>query len=379
MFTEYYQNIDSFNVPKTAVSNKLTNNEYSFFACMNSKNLLEIEKLGVELLKKYEKFVVIGCGGSINSGITFNEINPANIIFIDNIDPYSTTKKIAEISNPEKTCVIVISKSGKSEEILVLYDIIIKKFKKTAEKLGQDNFLIITQLDQNPLHKLAIKNGNNLIPHASDIGGRFSYLSVVGLLIAKIAGLDIYEIQRGAQKSISEYLKNGTAKNIYCHQIAQEIKNGSLYANICMIYNDQLMPFQVWLQQLWAESLGKDNLGSIPVAFSGTRDQHSQLQLYLANPKGKTFTLIRCEQLSGGNNKLKDAYHAHASNVLNSIQKTEQVCREIVLTELDAYHLGILMTNMVIETLICAEYMQVNPFGQSKVEEIKNKRLEDII
>ena len=59
-----------------------------------------------------------------------------------------------------------------------------------------------------------------------------------------------------------------------------------------MAYADRLEKFVKWYVQLWAESLGKDGKGTTPVGALGPVDQHSQLQLFIAGPRDKLFTVI---------------------------------------------------------------------------------------
>ena len=68
-------------------------------------------------------------------------------------------------------------------------------------------------------------------------------------------------------------------------------------------------------------------------------------------------------------------FNTHADNVIKNLIETKQIVRTITMPKLNEYYLGILMTNMVIETLLCAEFMGINPFGQTKVEAIKIARL----
>ena len=62
--------------------------------------------------------------------------------------------------------------------------------------------------------------------------------------------------------------------------------------SVLMAYADRLERFTRWYVQLWAESLGKDCKGTTPIAALGPVDQHSQLQLYLAGPRDKLFTIV---------------------------------------------------------------------------------------
>src|SRR3546814_6014552 len=59
-----------------------------------------------------------------------------------------------------------------------------------------------------------------------------------------------------------------------------------------MPYSDRLAWFGMWYRQLWAESLGKDGKGTLPVRAVGAVDQHSQVPLYLGGPRDKMFTVL---------------------------------------------------------------------------------------
>ena len=60
-----------------------------------------------------------------------------------------------------------------------------------------------------------------------------------------------------------------------------------------LTYSDALLNFGNWYRQLWAESIGKNGMGTTPINFIGTLDQHSQIQLYLDGPKDKFFNFIK--------------------------------------------------------------------------------------
>lgn len=359
-----------------AVSHNLNHNRYAFFNCINAEHITQIKYTVAGMTNKYKYFIIIGFGGSINAGMAFAALRQHNITFIDNIDPDSTTDKIANINNCKETLVICISKSGKSEEVLLLYKIFLAHFEKHDCK---KNFTIITSKNNNLLHKKAIAASHQVINHPEDIGGRFSYLSIVGLLVAALAGIDIISVCQGARKAINNYLLGKCEKNQYCSQLALLMLKKTLNTSITMVYCDRLRPFQQWLEQLWAESLGKDGMGSTPVSCSGTRDQHSQLQLYLANPHGRNFNVITCNKFYEDNFNLSEAYARHAESIIDYLAATGSLTRVIKIDELTAFSLGQLMTEMVLEVLICADYMEIDPFDQQQVEKIKNSGYSSIV
>ena len=70
------------------------------------------------------------------------------------------------------------------------------------------------------------------------------------------------------------------------------------------------------MQQLIAESLGKNNKGFLPVISSAPKDHHSLLQLYLDGPKDKIFNIFSLEQKS--NIKIKVENKINSKNILNN-------------------------------------------------------------
>jgi len=369
---QFFSNLNNiFSTTTPAVVANVKNNKYPFFNCLHQENLNDITCLAQSLRGRYKRFIVVGFGGSINAAMTYAALAKYPISFVDSIDPVKIAAIFDNVKDIATTAVIFISKSGCSDEILHLYKIFAHQFASV-----KSDFVVITQFNNNPLHKLALENDNRLLQHASDISGRFSYLSIVALLVAAICQLDIKKIHEGAQDSIHHYLNLANAQTTtYCNYLAASMLDKYINANVFMVYHDALLPFQVWWQQLWAESLGKNGLGSIPVAFSGTRDQHSQLQLYLAQPAGKTYTMINFTDYDSCYTELTQRYKQHAIAVHNSLVKTGAVVRQIIIPRLDEYNLAYLMTMMVIEVVTIAELMAINAFNQDMVEAVKQSEV----
>ena len=110
-----------------------------------------------------------------------------------------------------------------------------------------------------------------------------------------IAGLDPIPIRQGAAEVLDRALQSsprdcppafGAALNV---ALLWQKRIGTC---VLMPYVDALASFGLWFRQLWAESLGKNGTGTTPIRAMGTVDQHSQLQLYLAGPADKFYTLI---------------------------------------------------------------------------------------
>lgn len=149
-----------------------------------------------------------------------------------------------------------------------------------------------------------------------------------------------------------------------------------------MPYIDNLKNFTDWYRQLWAESLGKNDFGSVPINSMGTVDQHSQLQLYLEGPKDKFFTFITaknhandfkikdlpsCKTLFGGK-KLSEIVKIEQETTIEVLHQKKLPIRIFETKVFDEEVLGGLMMQMFLETILIAYVKKINPFDQPAVE-----------
>jgi glucose-6-phosphate isomerase len=361
------------------------------FISFETKDLDLIEKKAKEIRKNFKKVVVIGIGGSNLGAKTLSVLskNQEYVLFMDSIDPVTTEKQINSL-DLEKTFFIAISKSGETIETLshtiIIMNLLLQKDKiKDFDK----RFLFITENKENSLMSIAKKFDIEVMYHPTDIGGRYSYLSVVGLLPAAILGLNIKNIRAGAQKYLDQVLKNtkdDEYKNLnnIC-SVQQTLFENGTNINVLMNYSDGLANLIEWYRQLFAESIGKNGFGITPVNAVGTKDQHSQLQLYLDGPKDKFYTFLTMKKYKQNykfdTSFLKDfKYYKIGGKYLSDIFKIEegssiQVLKEQKLTvrvlefeKLNEKSLSAIMMQMFLETIILCRINNVNPFDQPAVE-----------
>ncbi|AZZ36560.1 glucose-6-phosphate isomerase [Bdellovibrio sp. qaytius] len=249
------------------------------------------KELADKLVAKYTHFVLIGIGGSSMGARCIGEITgKKNIYFLDNVDSAEFSHIWSEVKpHLTKTAFICVSKSGSTIEILWNFSQLENLAKEQGCDIIQQSYYV-SELTSNPLSNFARKHNRPLLEVPVDIGGRFSVLSPVGLLIAGICGLDITEMQRGAAAALEDKLKVAAICGSFLDSFKRK-ENITLF----WFYNSGFRWFGNWLQQLWAESLGKrtDRDGNPAPAFStpmiaiGSCDQHSILQQVAHGPKDK--------------------------------------------------------------------------------------------
>jgi glucose-6-phosphate isomerase len=199
-------------------------------------------------------------------------------------------------------------------------------------------------------------------------------------LPALLLGLDAKKIRSGAKKIVATFLAKNDITNNCAIQLA--LYQQGFTNNVIMPYIDNLKNFTDWYRQLWAESLGKNNFGSVPINSMGTIDQHSQLQLYLDGPKNKFFTFLiqknqpcdfnikdlpNCPTLFGGK-KLSEIVKVEEETTIEVLHQKKLPIRILTIEKMDEEVLGGLMMQMFLETIIIAYAKNINPFDQPAVE-----------
>ena len=310
----------------------------------------------------------------------------------DNSDPY-VLKHLLDALRPQSTCVLVISKSGGTVETAAQMLITEKWLEDSLGAKAKRHLVAITDPEQGSLREKAINKGWQRLSVPSNVGGRFSVLSAVGLLPAQLCGVDIEAMLAGAQAmaarcAVAELNKNPAGILAMTHVLQHRLRNRSVH--VMMPYSDQLRPFAAWYVQLWAESLGKlHNVegdvvesGPTPLPAVGATDQHAQMQLFMEGPRDKLITFIR---VAHPNVDLAIPSDAGATSYLGGHTMTELLDAELegtrqalaslgrpslllTLPRLDAFQLGALFYLYEAATAFAGELYGVDPFDQPGVE-----------
>lgn len=378
---------------KESLTEQIKNKQIPPLNILEKQNDLEIEEINniaAGIINNFKQVVILGVGGSSLGGKTLAAVknNPRiKIDFLESIDS-NTIKSSLDKIDLKNSCFVVISKSGETVETICQTLIIIEKLKNYAVKNLADHFLFITRDQKNTIAKIAAKIGSRVYHHPADIGGRFSYLTIVGLLPAALVGLDISAIREAAKEILNNFITQKTPENEIAKICALQLYlfDRGFVNNVIMPYIDNLKNFTDWYRQLWAESLGKNGFGSTPINSMGTIDQHSQLQLYLDGPKDKFFTFItdkgrqcdfkindleNCKTGFGGKN-LSDILTIEQNTTIEILRQQKLPIRILEINTVNEATLSALMMRMFLETIIIARAKNINPFDQPAVEMRKN-------
>jgi glucose-6-phosphate isomerase len=337
----------------------------------NYKN--SFEKKNISKYKKFINYRIIGMGGSILGTQAIYDFLKykikKNFLFIDNLQSSNRSQK-------KKLINLIISKSGNTIETISNANVLIKK---------KDHNIFITENKKSYLHLLAQKLKAEIIHHNNFIGGRYSVLSEVGMLPAELMGLNSNKF-----KQFNTLVKNKKFINSLISNVASTLHfiKYKKYNSIIINYDEKSRNLFNWYQQLIAESLGKKNLGLLPIVSNMPKDNHSVMQLYLDGFKNNfyTFYYTNDERWLKINNKLILKSKSYLKNIdlgkitLAQKQATENIFakknipfRSFLIKKRNEKTIGELFTFFILETILLGKSLNLNPYDQPAVEQIKKE------
>ncbi len=349
----------------SSLLNSFTNNyKYSF-----KKNI-------IKKYKNYKNINLIGMGGSILGTEAIHDFLKFKIK--KKIRFFNNLNNQIKLEPTSKSINIIISKSGNTLETVSNLNLILKSQKKNKN-------IVITEYKLSFLKSLAKKLKAEIIEHKNYIGGRYSVLSEVGMLPAQLLGLNEAKFKRLNNLIKNKFFLNSLVNNVsFMSKCISEGKKNSVILN----YDEDSENLFKWYQQLTAESLGKKNKGVFPIISSMPKDNHSLLQLYLDGPKNNFFTFFGV--LNEKTNKLDNSnLFGKFSNLKNKsliqiaqaqrhatqavFRKKKIPFRSFEVLKRNEETIGELFSFFVLETILLARVMKVDPFDQPSVELIKTE------
>ena len=273
---------------------------------------------------------------------------------------------------------MVVSKSGNTLETITNLNIIFSK------KLIKNKLILITEKNNNSLMRFAKIHNAEIIEHKKFIGGRYSVLSESSMFPAALMGVNLHKF-----RNLSALTKDKNFVSCLIQNVASiyTLNKSGIRNSVILNYDSTLNDLGYWYLQLVAESLGKKGKGISPTLSFLPKDNHSLLQLYLDGPKDKFFTFFNTTSdviKNKINNKivpnnmkflksknLKLIINAQ-NNATKNIFKIKKIpFREINFNKKNPEELDKVFIFFILETIILARLMNINPFNQPAVEQIK--------
>ena len=387
-FKNYFINLSKYNKnlkkTKKVFSSfivDLKNNQIPLLKSYEKNYEFDFSATTVKKFSKYRNIVVIGMGGSIlgtKSIYSFLKKKiKKEVFFFDNLD-LNLSLKYKKIKNLKNSCFIIVSKSGDTLETITNLGAIF------SENLLKNKLIIITEITDNALMAIANKYNAEIIEHKKFIVGRYSVLSETGMFPAALMGLNLMKF-----KNLKRLINNKNFISSLIQNVASiyTLNSKKINNSVILNYDSSLNDLGYWYQQLVAESLGKQGKGINPILSFGPKDHHSLLQLYLDGPKDKFFTFFNSSQKKDKikvsqdiipnnmrflkNKNLKFIINAQCNAVKNIFKLKKIPFRQITFNKNNEDELGEIFTFFVLETILLSRLMNINPFDQPAVEQVK--------
>ncbi len=303
--------------------------------------------------------LLLGMGGSSLAADVFRKVfgvqpQHPRLHVLDSTDP-AQIRHIESSINLQRTGVIVASKSGTTLEpnILMAYF-----FDRIREEIGDKqaalHFAVITDPDSE-LEKFATTTGFRRVYHGrAGIGGRYSALSNFGLVPAAFAGVDVAKLLSSTLEMVEACAACVPARENPGVLLGLVLGQAALQGRdkLSLILSPAIAALGAWLEQLLAESTGKQGKGIIPVV--------GELPLVPeACGDDRLFVYLRLEG---------DA-DAQQERVVEALQKADQAVVQITVT--DIYDLGQEMFRWQFATAVAGSEIGINAFNQPDVEASK--------
>jgi transaldolase/glucose-6-phosphate isomerase len=220
---------------------------------------------------QFTHVVLVGMGGSSLGAEVFNltfgsKMGFPDLLLLDSTDP-EAVKRTLDRLNLTRTLFIVASKSGATAETMAFYQFFRGQIESSSVPRAGVHFVAITDPGR-PLDKLATESGfRRTFLNPASIGGRYSALSFFGLVPAALIGIDITMLIDRAHSMVE------TCGNALGPRDSAAVRLGAALAGLAksgrdkvtLVLSRKLRSLGPWIEQLLAESLGKDGKGLVPV------------------------------------------------------------------------------------------------------------------
>lgn len=348
----------------------------------------QCENAAAILRQKSRRLFFFGIGGSSLGPQLIADIfaAPGQVVIGDNLDPHFMRKSFGDSKTWSDAAFVFVSKSGTTLETLSALQFVHDELKDKDPK-WTERALVVTESKPSPLMNWAQARKVAQIEVPVDVGGRFSILSPVGMLLAEYLGQKAMEFHAGARWALSQ-------EQLISELTAQASASWARQEWITQFwtYSSSLKNLAAWIVQLWAESLGKakDRHSGVParvsspVAAVGANDQHSILQQVMEGYRDKWVVIHRVanfgrdiklsspslfpELAEIAGKDLGEILNIEARATAEALRRQGVAVLELELQDLSARSLGACLMVWMLVVATLGEVIDINAFDQPGVE-----------
>jgi len=316
----------------------------------------------------FRHVVLLGMGGSSLGPevlrCTFGSAQGSPRLWVLDSTVPGAVREVTQSIHPARTLFILASKSGGTIEVLSLFSHFWNFVARVRGNTGGAQFIAITDPNTGLASLAHERRFRSTFLNPPDIGGRYSVLSYFGLVPAALLGLDLKTLlARGIEMAeacrSTVLLENNPGA---CLGAKLGILGRAGRDKVTVITSPRVASFGIWVEQLLAESTGKEYRGLIPIAG----EPMSAPAIY---GKDRLFVYLR----------LDGDVNARADRHVKALERAGQPV--IGLRLRDRYDLGAEFFLWEFATAVAGYFLGINPFDQPNVQESKentNRILEEV-
>ncbi len=230
-----------------------------------------IEEFADEVRLEADRVVLVGMGGSslapeVYQATFGNAAGYPELMVLDSTHP-AAVRAVSECIDLRRTLFVVASKSGGTIETLSLYRFFWGSVSGVTSYPGE-RFVALTDPGSG-LEALARRRRfRHIFPTPPDVGGRYSALTPFGLVPAALIGMDIHRLLAAASAMADACGPGVPASRNPALRLAAAMGEAALAGRdkITYVCSPSVAAFGAWVEQLIAESTGKNGTGIVPVA-----------------------------------------------------------------------------------------------------------------
>jgi glucose-6-phosphate isomerase len=366
----------------------------------NLELITQLSRLGKEIHVSADVFIVCGIGGSyLGAKAVIDALTPAftaqgpEILFAGHhmsgayLNDLLAYLKTPKADGSKKSVVLnVISKSGSTLETALSFRVL-RKFIHEEFEDASKRIICTTSETGGVLNEVIDQEGYQKFIIPSDVGGRFSVLTSVGLLPIAVAGISIEALFEGAVSSY-QALEDDADVIVEYAALRNALHTKAITIDIFASFEPELLSFGGWIQQLLGESEGKDGKGIFPTVAGFSTDLHSLGQFIQDGTRSILETFLVVDEVDaqltvpsglafGDGLEYLEGDSFHSINSKARMGTIEAHCEgqvpivTIHLPELSAKSIGALIYFYEILTGVFVYSLGVNPFNQPGVEDYK--------